>query len=173
MKAHIGGILERILQRMDHATKREQALALELAQVKDEKGAAKDLADERLALLEAATTLADDRLAMLTAAAALADERLSLLTAAASRADGAEQKFELARRERELTAKRSVRLELRVQALSRRRERLQAELGKVQDQLARADSSGSIRQLQEEKAQLQQRLADLQTYFTLKVEPGK
>ena len=64
-----------------------------------------------------------------------------------------------------------VRLELRVQALKRRRDRLQAELCKFQDQLARADVSGRIRELQEEKAQLEQRLADLQTYFTLRIEP--
>jgi hypothetical protein len=62
-------------------------------------------------------------------------------------------------------------LELQVQALKRRCERLQAELCKFQDQLARADVSGRIRELQEEKAQLQQRLADLQTYVTFSVEP--
>ena len=66
---------------------------------------------------------------------------------------------------------RTVRLELRVQALKRRRERLQAELCKFQDQLARADVSGRIRELQEENAQLQQRLADLQTYVAVRIEP--
>ena len=96
---------------------------------------------------------------------------LGLLTAAATRAESAEKQLGLERREHDLAAKHTVRLELRVQALKRRRERLQAELCKFQDQLARADVSGRIRELQEEKAQLQQRLADLQTYFTLRIEP--
>ena len=91
--------------------------------------------------------------------------------AAATRAESVEKQLGLERKERDLAAKHTVRLELRVQALKRRRERLQAELCKFQDQLARADVSGRIRELQEEKAQLQQRLADLQTYVTFRVEP--
>ena len=128
-------------------------------------------AEAAAARADAARTVAEERLALLTAAAALAEERAALLTAAATRAESAEKQLGLERREHDLAAKHTVRLELRVQALKRRRERLQAELCKFQDQLARADVSGSIRELQEEKAQLQQRLADLQTYFTLRVEP--
>jgi chromosome segregation ATPase len=151
------GILERILEHMAYTTKREQALALELAQVKDQLGGI-------TARAEAETTRADD-------AMTLADERLALLTAAATRAESIEKQLGLERTKRDLAANHTVRLELRVQALKRRRERLQAELGKFQNQLARADVSGRIRELQEEKAQLQQRLADLQTYFILRIEP--
>lgn len=171
MKGYIGGILERILAHMGHTTTREQALMLELAQVKDQLGATATCAD-------AARTLAEERLALLTAASALADERVALIAAAAARAEAAatraesiEKQLELERKEHGPAANRTIRLELRVQALKRRRERLQAELSKFQDQLARADVSGRIRELQEEKAQLQQRLADLQTYATFRVEP--
>lgn len=94
-----------------------------------------------------------------------------MLTAAVARAESAEKQLGVERKEQHLTAKHTVRLELRLQALKRRRERLQAELCKIQDQLARADVSGSIRDLQKEKAQLQQRLADLQTYFAVRIEP--
>ena len=154
---------------MAYATKREQALVLELAHVKDQLGAPGPR--RRTPRADAARTLAEERLALLTAAAALAEERAALLTAAATRAESAEKQLGLERRERDLAAKHTVRLELQVQALKRRRERLQAELCKFQDQLARADVSGRIRELQEEKAQLQQRLADLQTYFALRIEP--
>ena len=154
MEGHIrgivGGLLERILERMGHATKREQALVLELAQVRDQLGAATARGD---------------------AATAVAEERAVLLTAAAVRAKSAEKQLGLERSERDLTAKQTVRLELRVQALNRRREQLQADLDKFQEQLARADVSGRIRELQEEKAQLQQRLADLQTYSSFRIEP--
>ena len=179
MKGFIGGILERILEHMAYATKREQALAQELAQVKDQLGwtttraeNAKASAEERLAMLTAATAVADERLALLTASATLADERLAMLTAAATRAEGAEKELSLERRARDLAENHSSRLELRIQALKRRRERLQAELRKFQEQLARADVSGSIRELQEEKAKLQQRVADLQTYFSLRIAPS-
>ena len=165
------GILERILERMAYATKREQALVLELAQVKDQLGDATSRAEAATARGDAAMTVAEERLALLTAAAALAEERAAMLTAAATRAESAEKQLGLERREHDLAAKNTVRLELRVQALKRRRERLQAELCKFQDQLARADVSGRIRELQEENAQLQQRLADLQTYFALRIEP--
>jgi chromosome segregation ATPase len=171
MRGVLERTLERILERMAYATKREQALVLELAQAKEQLGAARTTAEERLALLEAATALADERVALLAASATLAEERLALLTAAATRAESVEKQFGLERREHDLAAKHAVRLELQVQALKRRRERLQAELCKCQDQLARADASGRIRELQKEKAQLQQRLADLQTYFTLRIEP--
>jgi chromosome segregation ATPase len=165
------GILERILERMAYATKREQALVLELAQVKDQLGEATIRADAATARGDAAMTVAEERLGLLTAAAALAEERLGMLTAAAARAESAETQLGLERREHDLATKNTVRLELRVQALKRRRERLQAELCKLQDQLARADVSGSIRELQQEKAQLQQRVADLQTYFAVRIEP--
>ena len=150
---------------MAYATKREQALVAELAQVKDQLGAATARGD-------AARIVAEERLPLLTAAAALAEERAALLTAAATRAESAEKQLGLARRECDLASKHTIRLELRVEALKRRRERLQAELCKLQDQLARADVSGSIRELQEEKAKLQQRVADLQTYFALRIEPS-
>jgi chromosome segregation ATPase len=156
---------------MGHATAREQALVLELAQVKDQLSATATRAD-------AARALAEERLALLTAASALADERVALIAEAATRAEAAvthaeslEKQLELERKEHGPAMKHAVRLELQVQALKRRRERLQAELCKVQDQLSRADVSGRIRELQEEKAQLQQRVADLQTYFTFRIEP--
>lgn len=175
MKGHIRRILEeileRILERMAYATKREQALVLELAQVKDQLGDVTTRAEAATARGDAATTTAEERLALLTAAATLADERLAMLTTAAARAESAEKELGVERRDRDLAAKHTVRLELQVQALKRRRERLQAELCKFQDQLARADVSGRIRELQEEKAKLQLRVADLQTYFTLRVEP--
>jgi chromosome segregation ATPase len=171
VKGFIGGILEGILAHMGYATTREQALALELAQVKDQLGTT-------TARYEAAMALAEERLALLTASAALADERVVLLAAAAargdealSRAESAEKQLEQARKEHAPAANHIVRLELRLQALMRRRGRLQTELAKFQDQLARADVSGRIRELQEENARLQQRLADLQTYFTLRAEP--
>ena len=44
----LGGILERILEHMAYATKREQALVLELAQVKDQLGDATTRADAAL-----------------------------------------------------------------------------------------------------------------------------
>ena len=156
---------------MGHTTTREQALMLELAQLKDQLGAASTRADD-------ARTLAEDRLALLTAASALADERVALIAAAAARAEAAmahaeslEKQIELERKEHGPAANRTIRLELRVQALKRRCDRLRAELCKFQDQLARADVSGRIRELQEEKAQLQQRLSDLQTYVAFRVEP--
>lgn len=171
MKGYIGGILEGILAHMGHATTREQALAQELAQVKDQLGTI-------TTRYEAAMALAEERLALLTAASALADERVALIAAAATRADDATIRAEIAekqldqeRREHAPAANHIVRLELQVQALKRRRDRLQAELGKFQDQLARADVSGRISDLQEENAQLKQRLADLQTYIALRVEP--
>jgi chromosome segregation ATPase len=171
VKGYIGGVLERMLARMDHATAREQALMLELAQIKDQLAAAATRADD-------ARALAEERLALLTAASALADERVALIEAAAARAETAmthaaslEKQIELERKEHGPAANRTIRLELRVQALKRRCERLQAALCKFQDQLARADVSGRIRELQEEKAQLQQRLADLETYVTFRVEP--
>jgi chromosome segregation ATPase len=68
-------------------------------------------------------------------------------------------------RERALGAKHIDRVSLRVAALKRLRERLKAELQEAREQLARADVSGRIRGLEEENARLQQRLADLQTYF--------
>ena len=125
--------------------------------------------------------IADERLRS-TAAATLAEERLALLDGrrgpcrgtrcpARGRRGPRRERREATRQERrehDLPRTTSVRLELRVEALKRRRERLQAELCKFQDQLARADVSGRIRELQEEKAQLQQRLADLQTYFALR-----
>jgi hypothetical protein len=158
-------ILERILERMAYATRREQVLVLELTQVKDQLAAAKALAEERVGLIAAAATVAEERVALIEAAAARAE-------AAAAHADSVEKQFGLElRRQRDLAEKHTVRLELRIQALKRRRERLQAELCKFQDQLARADTSGRIRELQEEKAQLQQRLSDLQTYFILRIEP--
>ena len=175
MKRFVGGILEGILERMDYATKREQALVLELSLVKDRLGAATTNAEAATARGDAATAVAAERLALLTAATALADERLALLTAAATRAESAEKQLGLERKEHDLAAKRMIRLELQVQALKRRRERLQAELCKFQDQLARADVSGRIHELQEAKAQLEQRFADLQTYFVEKqstVNPG-
>ena len=165
------GILEGILERTAYVTKREQALVLELAQVKDELGDATTRAEAATARGDAATTAATERLAMLTAAANLAEERLAMLTAAAARAESAEKQLGVERKDHDLTAKHTVRLELRLQALKRRRERLQAELCKVQDQLAGADMSGSIRELQKEKAKLQQRLADLQTYYAVRIEP--
>lgn len=171
MRGILEGFLERILERMAYATKREQALVAELAQVKDELADVTIRVEAATARGDAATTTAEERLAMLTAAATLADERLAMLTVAAARAENAEKELGVERRERDLAAKHTVRLELRVQALKRRREQLRAELGKFQDQLARADVSGRIRELQEEKAQLQQRLGDLQTYFTFRVEP--
>jgi hypothetical protein len=171
VRDYIGGILERILERLAYATKREQALVLELAQVKDLLADATTHAEAATARGDAATTVAQERLALISASAALAEERLGLLTAAAAQAESAEKELGLARREHDLAVKNTVRLELRIQALKRRRDRLQAELCKFQDQLARADVSGSIRELQKEKAQLQQRLADLQTYFTLRIEP--
>jgi chromosome segregation ATPase len=165
------GILERILEHMAYTTKREQALALELAQVKDQLGGITARAEAETTRADDAMTLAEERVALLAAASTLADERLALLTAAATRAESIEKQLGLERTKRDLAANHTVRLELRVQALKRRRERLQAELGKFQNQLARADVSGRIRELQEEKAQLQQRLADLQTYFILRIEP--
>jgi sigma54-dependent transcription regulator len=167
----LGGILERILERMAYATKREQALVLELAQVKDQLDDATIRAEAATARGDAAMSVAKERLALLTASATVAEERLGLLTAAATRAESAEKELGLARRQHDLAAKNTVRLEVRLQALKRRRERLQAELCKLQDQLARADVSGRIRELQEENAQLQQRLADLQTYVAFRVEP--
>ena len=171
MKGYIGGILERILALMDYPTTRERALVLELAQVKDQ-------LITTTTRYEGAMALADERLALLTAASALADERVALIAAAADRAEAAttraeslQRQLELERKEHGPAAHHTVRLELRVQALKRRRERLQAELCKSQDQLARADVSGRIRELQEEKAQLQQRLADLQTFLTFGIGP--
>jgi chromosome segregation ATPase len=164
VKGHIGGILERILSHMGHTTTREQALVLELAQVKDQLGAATSRA-------EAFRVIAEERLSLLEAATALADERVGLIAAAATRAENIQKQLDSERKERAPAANHMVRLELRVQALKRRRERLRAELCKFQDQLARADVSGRIRELQEERAQLQRRLADLQTYATLRVEP--
>lgn len=156
---------------MGHATTREQALVLELGQVKTQLVTV-------TTRYEAAMAVAEERLALLTAASALADERVALIAAAASRAEAAmthatclEKQIELERKEHGPAANHTIRLELRVQALKRRRKRLQAELCKIQDQLARADVSGRIRELQDEKAQLQQRLADLQTYVTFRVEP--
>jgi hypothetical protein len=64
--------------------------------------------------------------------------------------ENAEKQLGLERKERGLTANRAVRLELRVQALKRRRERLQAELCKFQDPLARADVPDRIRELRAE-----------------------
>jgi hypothetical protein len=61
MRGVLERTLERILERMAYATKREQALVLELAQAKEQLGAARTTAEERLALLEAATALADER----------------------------------------------------------------------------------------------------------------
>ncbi len=156
---------------MGHSTTREEALELELAQVKDQLGDATTRIETATVRGDAATRVAEERLALLTASARLADERLAMLTAAAARAESTEKELVAERRKHDLAAKHTVRLELRVQALKRRRERLQAELGKSQDQLARADVSGRIRELQEEKAQLQQQLADLQTYFTMRIEP--
>ena len=171
MKGFIGGILEGILAHMGYATTRERALALELAQVKDELGTTKTRAEAAEARGDAATTVAEERLALLTAAARLAEERAALLTAAAARTDNVQKQLDLDQKERDLTAKKTLRLELRLQAVKRRRERLQAKLAKFQDQLARADVSGRIGELQEENAQLQQRLTDLQTYFTFRTEP--
>jgi chromosome segregation ATPase len=167
VKGFIGGILTHL----GYTTTREQALMLELAQVKDQ-------LDTTTTRHQDAMALADERLALLTAASALADERVGLIAAAATRADdataratSAEKQIELKRKEHAPTANHMVRLELRVQALKRRRDRLQAELCKFQDQLARADVSGRIRELREEKGQLERQLADPQTYFTLRVEP--
>jgi hypothetical protein len=171
VKRYIGGILEGILGRMAYATRREQALVLELAQLKDLLSVTTTHAEAESTRADAARNVAEERLTQLTATAALAEERVVQLTAAATRAENAEKQLGRERMERDLVAKRSVRLELQVQALKRRRDRLQAELGKIQDQLARADVSGRIRELQEEKAQLQQRLADLETYSTMRVEP--
>ena len=158
MKGNIGRVLERVLELLGHTTTREQALALEFTHVKEQLSAATTRADMF-------TAVAEERLALIEAASALADERAALLAAAATRAENAEKQLGLERSERGLAANRVVRLELRVQALKRRRERLQADLCKLQDQFAHADVSGRIRELQEEKARLQQRLADLQTYF--------
>jgi len=175
VKGYIRGILEgtleRLLEHMAYATKREQALALELAQVKDQLGIFRAMADERLALLTASAALADERAALLAGASTLAEERVALLAAAAARAEKAEAELSLERRERDLAAKRTVGLELRVEALKRRRKRQEAEVGKLQDQLARADVSGRVRELQEEKAKLKQRVADLQTYFSFRIDP--
>lgn len=173
MKSHIGAILEGILAFLGHTTKREQALMLELTQVKNQLSVTTTAAEDAAARADAARDVAEERLALLTASAALAEERAALLTAAASRAENAEKQLGLERSERELATKHMVRLELRVQALKRRRERLQEELGKLQDQLARADVSGRVRELQEERAQLQQRLGDLQTYFKFWTEPSQ
>jgi hypothetical protein len=171
VKSYVGAILEAILAHLGHTTRREQALVLELVKVKDQLAATTTNAEAAAARADAARNVAEERLALLTASAALAEERAALLTAAASRAENAETQLRLERRERELVAKHMVRLELRVQALKRRRERLQADLCKFQDQLARADVSGSIRELQKEKVRLQQRVADLETYFAVRIEP--
>jgi chromosome segregation ATPase len=163
VKGYFSGILERILQHTAYTTKREQALVLELAQVRDQLGAAMAVAEERLALLTASAALAEERVVLLAAAAARAED-------AQARAENAEKQRDEERMKHAPRANHIVRLELRVQALKRRRNRLQAELDKLQDQLARADVSGRIRELQEENTQLQQRLADLQTYLTVGVE---
>jgi hypothetical protein len=120
---------------------------LKLAQVKDQ-------LDTTTTRHRDAMALADERLALLTAASALADERVGLITAAATRADdataratSAEKQLELECKEHAPAPNHMVRPELRVQALKGRRDRLQVELCKFQDQLARADVSGRIREL--------------------------
>jgi chromosome segregation ATPase len=64
-----------------------------------------------------------------------------------------------------LSVKHMARLDLRIQALKRRRDLFGAEMHKVQDQLASADVSGRIRDLEDEKASLQRRLGDLEVFF--------
>jgi chromosome segregation ATPase len=65
-----------------------------------------------------------------------------------------------------LSAKHMARLDLRIQALKRRRDFFGAEMHKVQDQLASTDVSGRIRDLEDEKDSLQRRLGDLEVFFT-------
>jgi chromosome segregation ATPase len=168
--SYVGGILERILELLAHTTKREQALTQELAQLKDRLSVITTHAEAETTRADATRNVAEERLTLLTAAAALAEGRAALLAAAAARAESAEKQLGQERREHDLATQHRVRLGLRVQALKRRRDRLQAELNKFQDQLERADVSGRIRELQEQKAQLQQRVADLQTYFALRGE---
>jgi chromosome segregation ATPase len=144
VKRYILGMLER----MGYATARDKALGIELARVKDQLGVA--------------TTRINDLQTQLNL------KRQSLEAQIASKdAELADAKAQLARcmSERDLAAKHTDRTSLRVEALKRRRSRLQEELRKSQDQLARADVSGRIRDLEEEKARLQQRLADLHAYF--------
>ena len=96
------------------------------------------------------------------------------LTAASTRAESAEKQLESGDRgERETSPRNNtVRLELRGPKLSETPTtpaRLRREQCKLQDQRAGPDETGRIRELQEEKAKLQQRLADLQTYFIMRV----
>jgi len=168
VKSGNGGILDRILAKFPFETDRERALMQELDRIKKLLGEANTCADERLGMITTVTALADERVALLAAASERAD-------AATARASTVEAQLEAERRqrdhERDREARHTLRLELRVQALDRRRRRLQAELRKLQDQSAGPDESGRIRELQEEKEKLQQRLADLQTYFIMRVEP--
>jgi len=60
---------------------------------------------------------------------------------------------------------RLARSQAHVQALMRRKHRLQAELRVSRDQLSTGDSSGRIRMLEEENRALWQRLIDLEAYL--------
>jgi chromosome segregation ATPase len=57
------------------------------------------------------------------------------------------------------------RLQARVQALKRRRDRLQTELRFSREQISRADTSGRIQELETENHRLWQRISDLEVYL--------
>jgi chromosome segregation ATPase len=57
------------------------------------------------------------------------------------------------------------RLQARVQALKRRRDRLQTELRFSREQILRADTSGRIQELETENHRLWQRISDLEVYL--------
>ena len=75
-------------------------------------------------------------------------------------------------KERHLLSLRIGRAEAHAHSADRERGRLQSEVTACRDQLARADTSGRIGELEAENRRLRQRVADLETYLEETRGPG-
>jgi chromosome segregation ATPase len=128
------------------------------AEMEEAHRAVSDQLKQRLAETEEAHRALSDQLKQ--------QEQLRAVAAdAAARSTDLEKRLGECVNARHLLTLQMGRLQARVQALKRRRDRLQTELRFSREQISRADTSGRIQELETENHRLWQRISDLEVYL--------
>jgi chromosome segregation ATPase len=176
LRADEWGRLQQRLATTENTLRANSELKQRLAETEKAHGTVSDQLKQRLAETEEAHRVVTDQLKQRLAEAeeahrSVSDQLKQQEQLRALAADAAAKSADLEKRlgecvnGRHLLTLQRGRLQARVQALKRRRDRLQTELRFNREQISRADASGRIQELETENHRLWQRISDLEVYL--------